>query len=548
MDETFSAPDAVRQALMDHAGVHEALIGSLKSQETERSIKSDQINLLTRLTRGAQQGSGNSKNACIFASTKENNRVVFQQYLVTISRFSRSTSTMVRVVSDPKVLAMGEDKEGINRAIACLEGYNKDITKIGQDIEKYENRHSDLQQEHAALSKKKKDLGDQIQSLKQLEQRIQSQQDKINQLESQMSGDIDEEKEQITLRLQKTIESHFKTIEAAQQIQNQLMEQEVRQTARHLSFNILHATEKAAKAALDEARRKNQDLEEEVKMAKVEFKRLKEKARVQKEKAKEAANVEEDNDLRTALNNLPDIKEQIEDMINEHNSEADMISENPAVMEKYEKNLQEIESQERQLQKLLDTGRQKNEKMDLISSAWEKRVINCIQKLNDTFSTYMKQMSCGGKVELFKGNGSFKDYAVHIKVKFREHSDYQILNGKVHSGGERSVSTILYLMSLQDLMFSPFRVVDEINQGMDERNERLVFSRIVRNCCGPRRPQYFLITPKLLQGLVAMDNDDVTVHIILNGPWNLPDPSMWLDVVRKVRTEAEKRKKRQRIA
>ena len=32
------------------------------------------------------------------------------------------------------------------------------------------------------------------------------------------------------------------------------------------------------------------------------------------------------------------------------------------------------------------------------------------------------------------------------------------------SGGERSVSTMLYLMALQELTKCPFRVVDEINQ------------------------------------------------------------------------------------
>ena len=37
----------------------------------------------------------------------------------------------------------------------------------------------------------------------------------------------------------------------------------------------------------------------------------------------------------------------------------------------------------------------------------------------------------------------------------------------------------MYLMAMQDMNHSPFRMVDEINQGMDERNERLVFSRIV---------------------------------------------------------------------
>jgi hypothetical protein len=40
----------------------------------------------------------------------------------------------------------------------------------------------------------------------------------------------------------------------------------------------------------------------------------------------------------------------------------------------------------------------------------------------------------------------------------------QVFDANVHSGGERSVSTILYLMAMQDLQRSPFRVVDEINQ------------------------------------------------------------------------------------
>lgn len=39
-----------------------------------------------------------------------------------------------------------------------------------------------------------------------------------------------------------------------------------------------------------------------------------------------------------------------------------------------------------------------------------------------------------------------------------------MLNAQRQSGGERSVSTILYLVALQDVAACPFRVVDEINQ------------------------------------------------------------------------------------
>ena len=44
---------------------------------------------------------------------------------------------------------------------------------------------------------------------------------------------------------------------------------------------------------------------------------------------------------------------------------------------------------------------------------------------------------------------------------------------------QRSVSTALYMMALQALTKVPFRCVDEINQGMDERNERKVFDLLI---------------------------------------------------------------------
>ena len=56
-------------------------------------------------------------------------------------------------------------------------------------------------------------------------------------------------------------------------------------------------------------------------------------------------------------------------------------------------------------------------------------------------------------------------------------------------------------MALQSLARSPFRVVDEINQGMDPRNERMVHERMVEIACKEHTSQYFLITPKLLTGL-----------------------------------------------
>ena len=62
-----------------------------------------------------------------------------------------------------------------------------------------------------------------------------------------------------------------------------------------------------------------------------------------------------------------------------------------------------------------------------------------------------------------------------LQVKFREEGQLEVLDRARHSGGEKSVSTIMFLLSLQKITATPFRVVDEINQGMDATNERKVF-------------------------------------------------------------------------
>ena len=68
----------------------------------------------------------------------------------------------------------------------------------------------------------------------------------------------------------------------------------------------------------------------------------------------------------------------------------------------------------------------------------------------------------------------------HAQVRFKEEQELRSLDKHTQSGGEKSVSTMLYLVSLQELTDFPFRVVDEINQGMDARNERKMFEQIVR--------------------------------------------------------------------
>jgi len=142
-----------------------------------------------------------------------------------------------------------------------------------------------------------------------------------------------------------------------------------------------------------------------------------------------------------------------------------------------------------------------------------------VEKINSSFTRYMKDLNCEGEVVLGESPDSFDDFTLQINVSFRAEQGKQLLNQKVQSGGEKSVTTILFLVALQDLTVSPFRLVDEVNQGMDEVNERMVFSQVVRCCSEPDKPQCFLITPKLLPNLEYSPSMDI--HCIFNGPYNV---------------------------
>ncbi|TVY55733.1 Structural maintenance of chromosomes protein 5 [Lachnellula cervina] len=167
-----------------------------------------------------------------------------------------------------------------------------------------------------------------------------------------------------------------------------------------------------------------------------------------------------------------------------------------------------------------------SENITEVRGIWEPALDSLIERISEAFSYNFEQIGCAGEVGVHKDE-DFDLWAIQIKVKFREGEDLQLLDQHRQSGGERSVSTIFYLMSLQRMARAPFRVVDEINQGMDPRNERMVHERMVDIACKENTSQYFLITPKLLTGLRY--DKRMKVLCIYSGE-HMPDNHKKLDI------------------
>jgi hypothetical protein len=102
----------------------------------------------------------------------------------------------------------------------------------------------------------------------------------------------------------------------------------------------------------------------------------------------------------------------------------------------------------RQVQRLRDECLNRKAKIDKMRDAWEGYLDRVKDKLHAKFAVYMSQMKCGGMIELLKPD-RFADWGLQISVKFRENTPLNPLSARMQSGGERSVSTILFLMALQ---------------------------------------------------------------------------------------------------
>lgn len=223
-----------------------------------------------------------------------------------------------------------------------------------------------------------------------------------------------------------------------------------------------------------------------------------------------------------------DTTDAILDRIVTLNIEINSSVDNPQLKNKYQNVEAEVRALERDVLLLANEFDNQDQVLQDRAIRWVNIISNITEKLNNSFSKYMSNLQFKGEVHLVR-KGSYNNYELKLRVQFREESDLSDLDGVKHSGGERAVSTIMFLMALQAFSTSPFRVVDEINQGMDESNERLVFDRIVSSCCGNvNNNQYFLVTPKLLQSLNPISHQDVTILLLWNGPgttrkWNFHD-------------------------
>ncbi|ORZ06802.1 P-loop containing nucleoside triphosphate hydrolase protein [Lobosporangium transversale] len=418
------------------------------------------------------------------------------------------------------------DVDDIRSRLEQSEGRIRDLTAEENVLRK---KHQEYVAKKEVLSNRRKDL---MLVLKRNEKQRIDMGNLTNELNRKMNEpSSDQEEERIRQELRKKAKKRcsltLEYLELAKESQ-QLFSKLTIATLNRLQA---HAELQAVEAECTEKARQLKEMEDRYTLANREYDEVKIRAKAILDAAKEEYNkltMEEAAEFQT-----------LEDMLAGEQAKAALnYTPNQSIIDKYEQRQAEIKTAK-------DKVEVKNKKLNKIAAdieairgPWYAKLTETVRKISEGFSKSFEQIGCAGEVKL----GEHEDYdkwCIEILVKFRDAEKLQKLTGQRQSGGERSVSTIMYLMALQSLSKVSFRVVDEINQGMDPRNERLVHSQLVEKACASGTAQYFLITPKLLPNLDY--HERMKVLCIYNGEWLDEGVTKWnLFIENQLRSKARR--------
>ncbi|KAH9098698.1 hypothetical protein Ae201684P_017909 [Aphanomyces euteiches] len=503
LDELIKAPDVIHQVLRDHGGIHTMLVGT---QATEDMINKGN-NVFAALT------AMNEKAAFLTPSKK---------YVSAVSKYgNKATTTRTNDLREPQYLAVSSDNQEL---LDNLQGEKTMKLSQMQQIQDQSNsvkrKEKEMLDAKHSLLTRSKDIREQLKRRQQLEGYINETKRKIQNMKANLSQDVSEKENALGRKLKNLLSKHVNHLRGGRKLVSKLSKTMCQQVEVEMKHCTVEHRVTVITRVLSDEEAKLRRLKDEYESIKSQLLHAAKQAMELKKEAERAAPWNEYEDI---FQSLPDDLVELQARIANNRVTLSQFRGDIRVVEIYERVQREIEEDEIELARLESSVATLQDRINAIKDPWYTRLKEIVSQINASFGQYFKDIGCVGEVHLNE-DGDISKWGIERRAQFRMTGKLKTMTAEEQSGGEKSVGTIMYLMALQNLTNCPFRVVDEINQGMDIYNERKVFSRITKSSCGSQLPQYFLITPKLITGLQY--HPDTKVLVILNGPYNIHQ-SQW---------------------
>ncbi|KFO70159.1 Structural maintenance of chromosomes protein 5, partial [Cuculus canorus] len=496
--ELFDAPHPVMSYLCSQYRIHDVPVGTEKTRSMiERVIRETKLKQIY---------------------TAE------EKYVVKVSAYTNLTVSTNTSLREAQFLTSSVDTDERRQ----LENQQQDISNTLKSLDMrfttLLERQKHLEHRDNELRQQKKELLERGNRRRQLESKIGVKYDSLKQLE-QDAIDLENESQQANVKIKeiniqkaRLVSELMHLIKNCISLNTHKVDLVLQSTNVAADKNKLESEYKEATIQLRDSEELYRDLDERKRVLTENCKELLNKAR---QVCKLSPDEHIPKEFQTAFQALPNTLEEIDAFLNEEKTRASCLTGlNATVVEEYNKQSQEIQQLMEYLEEKKNELENYKQNISQVKEKWLNPLKKLIEQINDKFSNFFSSMQCVGEVDLHVENeDEYDKYGIRIRVKFHSTSELHELTPYHQSGGEKSVSTMLYLMALQELNRCPFRVVDEINQGMDPMNERRVFEMVVKTACKESTSQYFFVTPKLLQNLTY--HDKMTVLFVYNGPFML---------------------------
>lgn len=228
------------------------------------------------------------------------------------------------------------------------------------------------------------------------------------------------------------------------------------------------------------------------------------------------------------FDSLPEDEASVQADLAEKEVEHKLLITDTAAMEVYAQTERAWKDVTLRIQEIEGSQSNNEEKLNRDLTVWRSRMDACVQPIHDVFCERLRMLHVTGLVQLECDPSNVKRAGLNVKVSFRKGEAPQRLHKDMQSGGERALTTMMFLMALQRVARVPFRIVDEINQGVDAPNERSLMETVVQitndaPISASHGRQLFIISPKLLPDLTHAEG--MRTHVIVNGSRVTPGPA-----------------------
>jgi len=507
IDELFGCPEPVMQTLRAQAGVSQKLYGGNKAMDNQQVWERGLVNNL--ISRDTRKSAIRSKYGSKQLNTSEN-KLQQSEFLVYCDS-----------VGD-KMTQLKQTRENL---VAEIEANDAEVRESHQEAAVLRRKLQELKDEILGLgnvAKMKKKYEKQIELFDEQLDDLKSQVD-ITNATQKLDRDIAKLcKAKVPAAVAKVAALQQMMTHANARIMAEVDVRSARTELQKLKQDLLQAERdrKEIKIRKDQGERRIQSLEADARTAAAVARTTKQDNKRALEE-QQGEQIDLDALIEEAMRQVPEPKgiEEIEGYMDKVTQDADLLFvNNPDAIKQYEerkvalvKLRAELEVKRSSLEEQMGSIAEKQQ-------YWKSQLQPIVDKINVVFGRHMEKLKFVGTVELVSHESDFSKWCIDIKVQYRADGEARSLDSQSQSGGEKTMATIIYLTALQEQAKCPFRVVDEINQGVDERNERRIFKVVSDSACEDNNPQMFMMCQKVVTDLDYHEN--MTILNIFNGPFN----------------------------